>query len=115
MALQYGMERIGHGVTRVPNLEGWAIGEWPSDGGGLQLQQPDGELFVYERCEVPPSWIAAAERTEWVLVLHGPNLGLRVPAGGPEADRQRSSELLEARTQGLVTGGLMRWGRMRTP
>jgi hypothetical protein len=115
LALSHGMQRIGdHGVHQLPNLDGWLIAEWPRDG-GLQLQQPDGNLFVYALCEVPPTWIAAARQHQWVLVLHGPNLGLRVPLGRTNAEHLRRIELATARKEGLVTGGLMRWGRIRTP
>jgi len=49
-ALSQGMGRIGTGVQRLPSLDGWLMAEWPGDGGGLQLQQPDGRLFVYALC-----------------------------------------------------------------
>ncbi len=78
-ALSEGMQHLADGVHQLPNLDGWLIAEWPHDGGGLQLQQPDGNLFVYPRCDPDPTWIATAQRYQWVLVLHGPQLGLRVP------------------------------------
>jgi hypothetical protein len=53
-ALHEGMQRIGHGVSKLPSLDGWLIAELP-DGGGLQLQQSDGTLFVYALCEVDPA------------------------------------------------------------
>ncbi|WP_327586961.1 hypothetical protein OHA25_08110 [Nonomuraea sp. NBC_00507] len=65
------------GVHQLHNLDGWLIAEWPRDGGGLQLQQPDGNLFVYALCDLDPKWIAAAQHYNWVLVLHGPRLGVR--------------------------------------
>jgi hypothetical protein len=34
-ALTQGMQRIGHGVHQLPNLDGWLIAERPRDGGGL--------------------------------------------------------------------------------
>lgn len=110
------MQRICDGVHRLPNLDGWLIAEWPRDGGGLQLQQPDRNLFVYALCDLDPTWIAAAQHHHWVLVLHGPRLGLRVLPDQESADieHQRSTELAAARKGGLVTGGLMRWGRVRT-
>ena len=110
------MRRIGApGVRQLPNLDGWLIAEWPRDGGGLQLQQPDGNLFVYALCEVGPAWTAAAQDYGEVLVLHSPHLGLRVPPGRAGAEYQRRTELANTRKEGLVTGGLMRWGRIRTP
>jgi len=116
-ALSQGMQRIGHGVHQLPNLDGWLIAEWPRDGGGLQLQQPDGNLFVYALCDLDPIWIAAAQQYHWVLVLHVPRLGLRVPPGQENTDteHQRTTELATARKEGLVTGGLMQWGQVRTP
>ena len=92
---------------------GWLIAEWPRESGGLQLQQPDGNLFVYTLCEVAPAWTAAAQHYGWVLVLHGPRLGLRVSADLADAVQQRTAELTAARQEGLVTGGLMRWGQVR--
>ena len=93
------------------------IAEWPRDGGGLQLQQPDGNLFVYALCDLDPIWIAAAQQYHWVLVLHVPRLGLCVPPGQENTDteHQRTTELATARKEGLVTGGLMQWGQVRTP
>src|ERR1035441_2882631 len=114
-ALSQGMQRIGApGVRQLPSLDGWLIAEWPRDGGGIQLQQPDGTLFVYALCQVAPAWTAAAREYAEVLVLHGPHLGLRVPAGRADAAHQRRTEVADARKDGLVTGGLMRWGRTRT-
>ncbi|MGH3764777.1 MAG: hypothetical protein ACRDTX_06460, partial [Pseudonocardiaceae bacterium] len=60
-ALMQGMQRLGPGVRQLPNLDGWLIAEWPRDGGGLQLQQSDGNLFVYALCDLDPIWIAAAQ------------------------------------------------------
>ncbi len=114
-ALTHGMQRIGHGVHQLLNLDGWLIAEWPRDGGGLQLQQPDGNLFVYAQCDLDPTWIAAAQHYHWVLVLHGPRLGLGVPPNQADAEHQRTTELATARKEGLVTGGLMQWGQVRTP
>lgn len=114
-ALSQGMRRIGHGVHQLPNLDGWLIAEWPRDGGGLQLQQPDGNLFVYALCDLDPTWIAAAQHYHWVLVLHGPRLGLRVPLDLADAKPQRTTEPATARKEGMVTGGLMQWGQARTP
>jgi hypothetical protein len=108
-ALSHGMQRISYGVSKLPNLDGWLIAEWPGDGGGLQLQQPDGNLFVYAPCEVDATWTSAARQYGEVLVLHGPQLGLRVPHGTSAVQRRRT-ELADARKDGLVTGGLMRWG-----
>ncbi|MGH3670953.1 MAG: hypothetical protein ACRDSH_09990, partial [Pseudonocardiaceae bacterium] len=99
-ALTLGMERIGHGVHQLPNLNGWLIAAWPRDGGGVQLQQPNGNLFVYALCDLDPTWIAAAQHYQWVLVLHGPRLGLRIPPSQPDAERQRTTELATARTEG---------------
>lgn len=110
-ALVRGMRRIGHGVHQLPNLNGWLIAGWPRDGGGVQLQQPDGHLFVYALCDLDQTWIAAAQHYHWVLVLHGP----RIPPSQPDAERQRTTELATARKEGLVTGGLMQWARVRTP
>lgn len=111
-ALSLGMRHIGHGVNNLSDLEGWLIAEWPRDGGGLQLQQPDGTLFVYALCEVDPTWLAAVRELGRVLVVHGPSLGLRVPSDHPDAEHERATALATARTQGLVTGGLIRWGRL---
>lgn len=114
-ALLHGMRRIGdHGVHQLPNLDGWLISEWPHDGGGLPLQQPDGNLFVYALCELDPAWTAAAQHYHEVLVLHGPRLGLRVPHDRADAEHQRRTDLATARRKGLVTGGLMQWGQVRT-
>lgn len=114
LALSQGMQRIGVGVRRLPNLEGWLLGEWPRDGGGFQLQQPDGNLFAYALCPLTPDWIAAAGHYGEVLVLHGPHLGLRPPSEHPEAGRGQATDVATARAEGLVTGGLMRWGETRT-
>lgn len=103
------------GVHQLPNLDGWLIAEWPREGGGLQLQQPDGNLFVYTLCTFGPAWIAAAQHYHEVLVLHGPRLGLRVPLDLADAEYQRTTELAAARNEGLVTGGLIQWGQVRTP
>ena len=111
-AAALGMHRIGTGVFQLPNLDGWLIAEWPDDQGGLQLQQPNGSLFVYALCPLEPAWLAAARHYDRVLVLHGPNLGL---TAAPDRATDPAAELLAAREQGLVTGGLMQWGRVRTP
>jgi hypothetical protein len=113
-ALSLGMQRIGDlGVRKLPNLDGWLIAEWPRDGGGVQLQQPDGNLFVYALCKVTPSWTTAARHSGEVLVLHGPSLGLRVPTGKADGEQRRRTERANARKDGLVTGGVMRWGRLK--
>jgi hypothetical protein len=104
-ALSEGMQRIGRGVHKLPNLDGWLIAEWPRDTGGLQLQQPDGNLFVYALCDLASGWIAAAEHYHAVLVLHGPQLGLRVPPNVADAEHVRATELDTAQKQDLVTGG----------
>ncbi len=75
LALAHGMQRIGpRGVHRLPNLDGWLLGEWPRDGGGLQLQQPDGTLFVYALCALAADWIAAARHyatvRSWCCTAH---------------------------------------------
>lgn len=114
-ALLRGMRRIGHGVQRLPDLDGWLVARWPHDGGGLQLRQPDGNLFVYALCELDSAWVAAARRYQWVLVLHGPRLGLRVPGRSADIEGLRAAELASAKRDGLLTGGLMRWARARTP
>ncbi|MEU5987608.1 hypothetical protein ABZ806_01385 [Spirillospora sp. NPDC047418] len=115
-ALSQGMRRIGdHGVHQLPSLDGWLIAQWPRDGGGLQFQQPNGHLFVYALCELAPAWITAAQHYGEVLVVHGPNLGLRIPADHTDAEHQRRTALATARKAGLVTGGLMLWGQVRTP
>ena len=44
--LSQGMQRISYGISKFRSLKGWLIGEWPDDGLGLQLAQPDGSLFV---------------------------------------------------------------------
>ncbi|WP_179118339.1 hypothetical protein [Saccharothrix sp. ALI-22-I] len=111
-ALGQGMERIGYGVLQIPTLTGWAIGPWSREG-GLQLQQPDGTLFVYVPGPLDPAWIDAAENIGWVVVLHGPNLGLRVPPTHPDVHQERKDTLTRERQQGMVTGGLMRWGGLR--
>jgi hypothetical protein len=113
-ALMQGMQRIGLGVQKLPNLEGWLIAEWPDDDGGLQLQQPDGNLFVYALCQVDKAWTEAAQGSGEVLVLHGPRLGIKVPPARAELmEHHRRTELADARRDGLVTGGLMRWGRVK--
>ncbi|MGH3845953.1 MAG: hypothetical protein ACRDS0_31715 [Pseudonocardiaceae bacterium] len=71
-----GMQRLGPGVRQLPNLDGWLIAEWPRDGGGLQLQQSDGNLFVYALCDLDPIWIAAAQH-------YGLGAGAARPAPGP--------------------------------
>jgi len=114
-ALRQGMQRIGPGVQQLPNLDGWLIAAWPRDGGGVQLQQPDGNLFVYAPCDLDQAWVTAAQHYHWVLVFHGPRLGLRVPPTEPDADHQHTTELASARKEGLVTGGLMQWGPVPTP
>ena len=114
-ALTRGMRRIGLGVQQLPNLDGWLIAEWPRDGGGVQLQQPDGDLFVYALCDLDQAWVTAARHYHWVLVFHGPRLGLRIPPTQPDADHQHTTELATARQEGLVTGGLIQWGQTHTP
>jgi hypothetical protein len=117
-ALSQGMRRISvgqGGARKLPNLDGWLIAPWPREGGGLQLQQPDGALFVYATGDPDPTWIAAAQHYQWVLVLHGPRLGLRDSSGQQNTlDGDASqTELAAASADGLVTGGLMRWGQVR--
>jgi hypothetical protein len=52
-----------------------------------------------------------SQHYHWALVLHGP----RLPPSQPDAEHQRTTELATARKDGLVTGGLMQWGGVRTP
>jgi hypothetical protein len=69
---------------------------------------------VYALCGVDPAWTATAQQYGEVLVLHGPHLGLRVPPGMTDlVAHRRRTELTNARKDGLVTGGLMRWGRLK--
>jgi hypothetical protein len=63
-------------------------------------------------CEVDSAWTAAARDYGEVLMLHGPHLGLRVPSWRADAAQERRTELASARKDGLVTGGLMQWGRV---
>lgn len=114
-ALSLGLGCIGYGVQKLPNPAGWVIGRWPRESGGLQLQQPDGNLFVYALCKLEPAWLAAARHYHSVLVLHGPRLGLKVPYAHPDADGERTRELIAARQQGLVTGGIIPWGEIHQP
>jgi hypothetical protein len=109
-ALSLGMQRLGLEVRRLPSLGGWLIAEWPLQGGGLQLQQPDGQLFVYALCHLPPGWLDAARGYGSVLVLHGPQLGLRATADPADAEQLPAAELESAHKEGMVTGGLIRWG-----
>lgn len=112
-ALTHGMQRIRDGVVEIPNLDGWLVAEWPRDDGGLQLQSPDGNLFAYTVERPTPSWMVAAQKWQQVVVLHGPQLGLRVLAD-PNTPDDAAAHLLEARKNGLVTGGVTRWGQVRT-
>lgn len=109
-AVLKGMPRLGEGVYQLPTLPGWVLAEWPEQGGGLQLQQPDGTLFVYAVCALGPEWLSAAQRCGGALVLHGPRLGLRISRTRPDAEQQRARELAAAKHDGLVTGGIAAWG-----
>lgn len=112
-ALTCGMQRIRDGVVQIPNLDGWLIAEWPRDDGGLQLQSPDGNLFVYTMERPDPAWVGEAQHWQQVVVLHGPRLGLRVLADTTATLDDAAADLLAARKEGLVTGGVMRWGQVR--
>lgn len=69
---------------------------------------------MYALCDLAPASTAAARHYGWVLVLHGPQLGLRVPADLADAEHVRAAELDTAHMNGLVTGGLMQWGQVRS-
>lgn len=110
LALSQGMQRLPRGIGQLPDLARWLIAPWPGERPGVQLRQPDGHLFVYAPCALSPEWIGTAGRLGRVLVLHGPRLGLGVPADLADAEPTRATELEAAQRDGLVTGGLVRWG-----
>lgn len=113
-ALALGMQRIRDGVVPIPNLKGWLVAERPRDEGGLQLQSPDGDLFVHTVQRPDSAWIAAAQQHGHVVVFHGPHLGLRVLADPDATLDDAAAHLLQARKDGLVSGGVMGWGQVRT-
>lgn len=109
-AVLKGTPRLGEGVYHVPTLPDWDLAEWPDQGGGLQLQQPDGNLFAYAVRALEPEWLSAAHRCGGALVLHGPRLGLRISRTRPDAEQERAQEFAAAKHDGLETGGIASWG-----
>lgn len=108
-ALLLGMKRLGYGVCEIEPLPGWQLFR-TSD--GLALYDGNGDLFATAAVGLEPRWVSAAVSQRWVLVLHGPRLGVRTPPGMPAkqyTSSARRQELTEARQMGLVTGGLVRW------
>lgn len=110
-ATQQGMSVLGSGVYRLPILPGWAIGKRTDHHPGLQLQQPDGNSFAYASCAVASDWVATARDYGGVIVLHGPRLGLHPEHHHLVSEREHAREIAAAKQEGLVTGGIMAWGR----
>jgi hypothetical protein len=95
------MLRGGHGRMRFDRLR-------PQRAGRPNASTVD--------CRAPDVPAVAARHHGWGLVLHGPRLGLPRPPGQERTDTaHQRTELATAQNQGLVTGGLMRWGQVRTP
>jgi hypothetical protein len=108
-ALDLGMHLVPYGVVQFKTLQGWRLGRGP---GGLELDAPGPHPVARSAVDVPPAWVSAAASHRYVLVLHGIRLGVRIPPGARPQDytaEKRRAELIQARRDGLVTGGLVRW------
>jgi hypothetical protein len=108
---------VAAGFGRVPPGPVWAVESAP----GWQLQRRPGELVLRDTngdtwasspVTPDPRWVSAAASYGHVMVLYGPQLGVRCPDGA-SPDRYttgaRAAEFRQAREYGLVTAAIVRW------
>jgi hypothetical protein len=76
------------------------------------LRDPDGAVYAEGRTALDPAWVSIATSLGSVLVLHGPCLGIRTPAGRTKASftlADRAEEVKRGRRNGLLAGATVRW------
>jgi hypothetical protein len=108
---------VAAGFGRVPPGAVWAVESAP----GWQLQRVPGELVLRDTngdtwasspVTPDPRWVSAAASYGHVMVLYGPQLGVRRPPS-TSPDRYttgaRAAEFRQAREYGLVTAAIVRW------
>lgn len=105
-----GFHRISPGpIWTGRPAEGWGIYRRTE---GLVLRDPDGAVYAEGTTALDPAWVSIATSLGSVLVLHGPCLGIRTPAGRTKASytlADRAQEIKRGRWDGLLAGATVRW------
>lgn len=89
---------------------GWSLSRPQRD--HLELHGPEGDLWAHAPIELDPQWISAAVSQHVVLVVYGPQLGVRCPENiypSQYTDSQRCEELHRARELGFVAAAIVFW------
>lgn len=113
-ALSAGLRRFPGGMAALETCPGWGLHRLADD--QLELRSPDGGVYSRIAVSSSPAWFSAALHHRYVLCLYGPKLGVRTPPGTPlerYTDKMRLEELREARAQGLVAAGIIRYHNER--
>jgi len=105
-----GFHRIAPGpIWSGRSAAGWGIYRRTD---GLVLRDPDGAVYAEGRTALDPAWVSIATSLGSVLVLHGPCLGIRIPAGRTTTSytiAERAEEITRGRQYGLLAGATVRW------
>lgn len=110
---------IGAGLHRIPTDDSTPPGiarDWRvlHHNGRVELTGPFGAPVARGALRLPPGWRDAAERLGRVIVVYGPRIGVRAPAGQPYNDANRRAELEETRQHGIAAWGITAWDTTHT-
>ena len=89
---------------------GWSLSRPQRD--TLELHGPDSDLWAHAPIDLDPQWVSAAVSQHVVLVVYGPQLGVRCPENinpSQYTDSQRCEELHRARELGFVAAAIVSW------
>lgn len=111
---------IAAGFHRIPAGPVWTGRPAPGWGvhrttDGVVLRGPDGSVHAEGAATLDPAWVSTATSLGYVLVLHGPRLGIRTPPGRTEASytiEARAQEIRRGRREGLLAGATVTWHPM---
>jgi len=107
--LAAGLRPCPPGVLRAERAPGWSVVQTAD---GLDLVLGGGNVWATGPVAPDPEWLRLADAHGQVLVLYGTLLGVRVPGkltAAQYTDEARRAELEQARADGEVACGVVRW------
>lgn len=106
-AVGLGLQRLAPGVSLLDVARDWTVHQ---NGRQVSLRAPFDQVVAETELRFPPAWLAAAEAVGHVLVIYGPEVGVRPRAGARSYnDDDRRAELHRSRRAGMAAWGLVRW------
>lgn len=113
-AVAAGLHRIGPGIPVIPPGTGWSLHRLLD--GRLELRSPNGDPYSRVCVAPDPAWISSALHHGVVVVLYGPQLGVRTPPGlvtSAYSPQARRAEIRLGRRRGVVAGAVVRFHNNR--